>query len=91
MAGTVVTQSAGHTEKTVVIHWSAMAMATKNTLRDHLENTVKYGGTVSVTPDSGDDLEVGASGATNFTYMGFRATYVKGGYYAVDVTLRKIT
>lgn len=88
-AGDVQAYDSGRNIQEVVLTFRRLSTSTMNSLKAALESTAKPGGTVAVTPDSGDDLGVGASGSTNFTYTrgGFRADYASAGYWEVTVRL----
>jgi hypothetical protein len=92
MAGTVQQYDFNLTNQLIPVTLAYVSDATRVLLQAALEETSKPGGIVSVTPDSGDDLGVGAGGATNFFYVpnSFRATMLKPGYWEIDLTLRYI-
>jgi hypothetical protein len=78
------------TNQIVPLTLAFVSTAGRMNLQSVLESTTKPGGIVSVTPDSGDDLGVGAVGATNFFYVpnSFVATMLKPGYWEISLTLR---
>lgn len=95
MAGTVQQYDFNKTNQLVPLNLPFVSDANRTLLQLALEETSKPGGVVSVTPDSGDNL--GCSGVTggspsDFFYVpnSFRATIVKPGYWAIDLTLRYI-
>jgi hypothetical protein len=90
MAGSVQQYDFAKTNQLVEITLPFVTDANRIALQAALEETSKPGGVVSVTPDAGDDLGVGAPGATNFFYVpnSFRAVVVKAGYWAITLTLR---
>ena len=75
----------------IPVRLEMITQTVKDNLKTVLIDTVKPYGIVSVTPDSGDDLGIGASGATNLFFISYQGTYVRGVYWNVDVLLRKYT
>jgi len=92
MDGTVQQYDFAIVNQPIEISLPFVSDADRILLQAALETTSKPGGTVSVTPDSGDDLGIGASGATSLYYVpnSFRASVVKAGYWRIDFTLRKL-
>jgi hypothetical protein len=92
MAGQVQQYDFSLTNQFVPITLAYVSDANRILLQAALETTSKPGGIVSVTPDSGDDLGVGAAGATNFFYVpqSFKATMIKPGYWEIELLLRYI-
>jgi hypothetical protein len=92
MAGSVQQYDFGLTNQLIPITLAWVSDTDRRNLQALLESTVKPGGVVTFTPDSGDDFGVGASGATDFFYVpnSFRATMLKPGYWEIDITLRYI-
>ena len=74
-AGSVTGQDFGRKIQDVPIVIRLMVQATKDSLKAQLMDTIKPGNLASVTPDSGDDLGIGAAGAVNLTFISFRAFY----------------
>ena len=91
-AGVVVKFDHAVNVQRVTLVWWRMSTSTKNSLKTALEVTYKPGGTIAVVPDSGDDLGVGASGSTNFTYRSMVAEYneKRPGTWTVTVNLEYI-
>ena len=86
-----VLQDFGHAQQDIVITFNLLTEANKNTLKAYLQGTVKQGGQLTVTPDTGDDLQVGASGATTFTYMKYRAVRQSVNMWRFEIYVRKYT
>ena len=93
MAGSVQQYDFSIVNQIVDITLAYVSDANRILLQAALEDTSLPGGTVSVTPDSGDDLGVGASGATDFFYVprSFRAVMLKPGYWEISLQLRYLT
>lgn len=91
LAGDVVTTHFNTKEQDITITWIGMQDSVKTSLETYLNDTIKAYGTVSVTPDANDDLGIGASGATNLTYIGnsFTATWIAYKLWNVTIQLRK--
>jgi hypothetical protein len=93
-SGAVSVTDFGKTVQEVPIVFRLMSESTKNSLKTALMTSTGVWGTVSITPDSGDDLQVGASGATNFIFLSFLAEYEapgpSGPYWTVTVRVMKI-
>ena len=81
----------GKKAQDIPVHFSLMTQTTKDSLKTALMDTAGPYGTVSVTPDTNDDLGIGASGAVNLIFLTFSAQYVAGDRWAVDVLFRKYT
>jgi hypothetical protein len=90
-AGDVTVYDFGKKSQDIVLEWNIMSGTTKDSLKSYLMDTIKPFGTVSVTPDTNDDLQCGASGATNLTFIDFQAQYRTGtvNKWRVTVTVRK--
>ena len=90
MSGGVQQYDFSITNQLIPITLAWVSDTNRRNLQILLESTIKPGGVVSVAPDSGDDLGVGASGATDFYYVpnSFHATMLKPGYWEIDLTLR---
>ena len=86
-----VLQDFGHAQQDIVITFNLMNETDKNNLKSYLQNTVKQGGQLTVTPDTGDDLQVGASGATTFTYLHYKATRKSVNIWQFEIFVRKYT
>ena len=85
LAGTVTTYDYGVKEEYIPITFIGLTTAQKNVMKAYLMNTIKPYGTVSITPDSGDDLGIGASGATNVKFVSFEAVYLASNLYQVNL------
>ena len=85
----VALQDFGHSQQDIVITFNILSEANKNTLKTYLQGEVKQGGQLTVTPDSGDDLQVGASGATTFTYLRYKATRLSVNLWKFEIFVRK--
>ena len=92
-AGDITTISFGRKEHDIKINWVGMSETLKTSLETYLNDTILPWGVVSVTPDTGDDLEIGASGAVNLNYVGnsFSAKWRAYALWDVSVTFRLYT
>jgi hypothetical protein len=84
-----VLQDFGHSQQDITITFNLLTGADKDTLKAYLQGTVKQGGQLVVTPDSGDDLQVGASGPTTFTYLTYKATRKSVNLWLFEIFVRK--
>ena len=81
----------GHSQQDINIDFETLSLATKDSLKSYLINTVGQYGSVSVTPDPGDDLGVGASGAISLTFVSFMATRRAFNIWQVNCLFRRFT
>ncbi len=88
IGGAVSSTDFGLKIQDVPIHFLNMPETTKNSLKAALMDTVKTWGTASVTPDAGDDLQIGASGATNLTFISFNARWLFGDRWEINILFR---
>ena len=88
-AAVVTVVDHAHTEQDIPVKFSVMSATNKDTLKTYLMTTIKPGGAVSVTPDTGDDLGIGASGAVSLTFISFDATWIYGTNWEVNILFRK--
>jgi hypothetical protein len=91
MAGDVTVTDFNKKVQDIPIHFEQMTQTVKDNLKAALMDTAKPFGAVSVTPDVGDDLGIGASGATTLIFISYQATYLVGVLWNVDIVLRKYT
>ena len=91
LARSVQTLDFGGTEQDVPVFFQLMTEANKNTLKSYLMSTVKPYGVVAITPDSGDDLGIGASGSVSLIFMNFKAQWVYGTSWDVSLLFRRYT
>lgn len=89
-SGEVAALDFGVREADVVLTFDGMPSSVKNTLKAYLMDTIRAGNEVSITPDAGDDLEVGAVGATNFVFISFSATLQAYNAWTTVVTLKHL-
>ena len=88
-AGSVTSQDFGRKFQDIPITFALMTATTKDSLKSALMDTIKPGNLASVTPDSGDDLGIGAAGAVDLTFIGYKASYVTGVRWKVELMFRK--
>jgi hypothetical protein len=88
-AGIITQQDFGHTEQDIELNFRLKNETLKNQIKDYLLNVVKPYGSVVIVPTVGDQLETGATTATNFTFVSFEATYVAGVYWDMKIVVRK--
>ena len=91
-AATITVQDFGHSEQDVNIT-VLVSESVKNSLQTYCMSTIKPWGTISVTPDAGDDLQVGgtAGAAVSLIFISFQAVYIAYGQYQVNLVFRKYT
>jgi hypothetical protein len=75
----------------IPIAFALMAATTKDSLKAALMDTVKPGGVASVTPDSGDDMGIGASGATNLIFLEMRSEWVYSDKWKVELLFKRVS
>ncbi len=91
MAGVTTAFDFGVKEQDIPITFIGLSNTVKDNLKSYLMDTIKPYNTVSVAPDSGDDLGIGASGATNVTFMSFRAEWISYNLWTVYIIFKKYT
>ena len=74
----------------IVLTFPLLAEATKNTLKAYLNTTVKQGGSVVITPDAGDDMQVQRSVPTPFIFLNMKAVRVSLNMFRTQLFLRFI-
>lgn len=90
MAGDVTAYDFGVTEQDIPITFIGLSQSLKDSLKSYLMTTIKPYNTVSITPDSGDDLGIGASGATNVTFVSFSASWIAYNIWQVNLLFKRI-
>jgi hypothetical protein len=85
LAGDVIAYDYGVNEQGVPITFVGLTTSQKDTMKSYLMNTIKPYGTCSVTPDSGDDLGIGATGATNLIFVSFEAVYMAVNLWQINI------
>lgn len=94
MARDVVNADFSGQEHEIPLLFQLKTEALKNSVQTYLNDTVKNGGSASVTLDSGDDLGVQALGTSGGTVAlvyvpnSFRATHVVGTKWDIYFSLR---
>lgn len=81
----------GHKQQDVTIVFATLTEALKNSLKSYLMDTAGQFGTVSVTPDTGDDLGIGATEAVYLTFISFQAKRVAYNIWHVTCNFRYYT
>ena len=89
--GSTALQDFGHAQQDIVITFNQLTGSGKNRLQSYLQGTVKQGNPLSISPDTGDDLQVGATGATTFTYLRYKATRLSIDLWKFEIFVRKYT
>ena len=88
MSGLTTALDFGVTEYDITITFKVMPKSIMDSLEAAL-TAIKPGNLVTVTPDTGDDLGAGVSGASSLVFLGFQADWLGGDRYTVVIQLKK--
>lgn len=76
LAGDVTATDFGTKVCEVPVLFQMLTESEKNTLKGYLMDTIKPGNYVTVNPDTGDDLQIGASATASLVFTTFQAMYI---------------
>lgn len=89
MSGAIVRQDFGVREDPVICTFALMEKTTLDSLLAALD-AVKPGGYLTVVPDSGDDLGIGATSSVELIFDDIETEYVSGDRWSVVLSMRKV-
>jgi hypothetical protein len=89
-SGQVTALDFGVKEADIVVTFDGMSTSLKNSIKSYLMDTIKAGNTVSVVPDAGDDLGVGATGATNMSFISMSSTLEAYNAWTMTITFKHL-
>ena len=88
MAGDVTTDDYTLPYTDIVLTFPMLNDPTKDALKSYLFGNVKQGGTVVVTPDGSDNMQVGRNLPTAFIFQKLHFTYVSSNIWRTELYLR---